>query len=56
MSVQGQSLVLAGALISIAANSVVFLGLEFFRRWALKRSAFARRLEQRDGTHIADKD
>jgi CPA2 family monovalent cation:H+ antiporter-2 len=48
MSVQGQSLVMAGALISIAANSVVFLVLDFFRRWALKRSAFARQLEQRN--------
>lgn len=47
MSIQGQSLVLAGALISIAANSVVFFALDFFRRWILKRSIFARRLEQR---------
>ncbi|MCD6045282.1 MAG: sodium:proton antiporter [Gammaproteobacteria bacterium] len=44
---EGQSLVLAGALISIAANSAVFLVLDFFRRGILRRSAFARKLEQR---------
>ncbi|WP_295855935.1 YbaL family putative K(+) efflux transporter [uncultured Xylophilus sp.] len=45
---EGQSLVLAGALISIAVNPVVFKGIEPIRSWLLARSAFARRLEQRD--------
>jgi len=45
---EGQSLVLAGALISIAINPLVFKGIEPIRRWLLERSAFARRLEQRD--------
>jgi CPA2 family monovalent cation:H+ antiporter-2 len=47
MSIQGQSLILAGALISIAANSAVFSVLECFRSWIVQRSVFARRLEQR---------
>ncbi|XAH21404.1 YbaL family putative K(+) efflux transporter [Xylophilus sp. GW821-FHT01B05] len=45
---EGQSLVLAGALISIAINPLVFKGIEPIRRWLLEKSAFARRLEQRD--------
>jgi CPA2 family monovalent cation:H+ antiporter-2 len=44
---EGMSLVLAGALISIALNPVLFAVNEPFRRWILKRSALARRLEQR---------
>ncbi len=44
---EGMSLVLAGALISIALNPVLFAVSEPFRRWILKRSALARRLEQR---------
>jgi monovalent cation:H+ antiporter-2, CPA2 family len=44
---EGMSLVLAGALISIALNPVLFTAIEPFRRWALKRSGLARRLEQR---------
>lgn len=44
---EGMSLILAGALISIALNPFLFAAIEPFRRWALKRSAFARRLEQR---------
>lgn len=44
---EGMSLVLAGALISIALNPVLFAAIEPFRRWALKRSEFARRLESR---------
>jgi CPA2 family monovalent cation:H+ antiporter-2 len=44
---EGMSLVLAGALISIALNPFLFAAIQPFRRWALKRSAFARRLEQR---------
>ena len=38
---------LAGVLISIALNSFLFTAIEPFRRWALKHSALARRLEQR---------
>ncbi|GAA4421877.1 YbaL family putative K(+) efflux transporter [Acidovorax lacteus] len=45
---EGQSLVLAGALISIAANAAVFSAIEPLRRWVLARSALARRLEMRD--------
>jgi len=45
---EGQSLVLAGALISIAANAAVFAAIEPMRQWLLNRSALARRLEQRD--------
>jgi monovalent cation:H+ antiporter-2, CPA2 family len=44
---EGMSLVLAGALISIALNPFLFTAIEPFRRWALKRSVLARRLEQR---------
>ncbi|MDP3701351.1 MAG: YbaL family putative K(+) efflux transporter [Hylemonella sp.] len=48
MPVEGQSLVLAGALISIAANAALFTAVEPARRWILARSDLARRLEQRD--------
>ncbi|TSP14289.1 YbaL family putative K(+) efflux transporter [Cupriavidus campinensis] len=44
---EGMSLVLAGALISIAINPLLFAGVEPLRNWILKRSALARRLEQR---------
>jgi CPA2 family monovalent cation:H+ antiporter-2 len=46
--VEGQSLVLAGALISIALNSALFAAIEPARRWILARSKLAQRLEQRD--------
>jgi len=46
MPPEGQSLVLAGALISIAANSAMFAAIDPLRRWALGRSGMARRLEQ----------
>ncbi len=42
---EGMSLVLAGALISIALNPLVFAGIEPARAWILRRSAAARRLE-----------
>ncbi|OPF62844.1 YbaL family putative K(+) efflux transporter [Hydrogenophaga sp. H7] len=45
---EGQSLVLAAALISIAANAALFSAVEPLRRWVLARSAFARQLEMRD--------
>jgi CPA2 family monovalent cation:H+ antiporter-2 len=45
---EGQSLVLAAALISIALNSALFAAIEPLRAWLLARSAFARRLEMRE--------
>ena len=45
---EGMSLVLAGALISIALNPFLFAAVEPVRRWVLERSDLARRLEQRD--------
>ena len=44
---EGMSLVLAGALISIAINPLLFVGIAPLRDWILRRSDFARRLEQR---------
>ena len=48
MPVEGQSLVLAGALISIALNSALFAAIEPARRWILARSRLAQQLEQRN--------
>jgi len=45
---EGQSLILAGALISIALNPVVFSLIEPVQRWMREHSALARRLEARD--------
>ncbi len=45
---EGVSLVLAGALISIALNPAVFSLIKPFKELALRRSAFARRLEFRE--------
>ena len=47
LSTEGMNLVLAGVLISIALNSFLFTAIKPFRTWALKHSALARRLEQR---------
>ncbi len=44
---EGQSLVLAGALIAIAANSTLFAAIDPLRSWVLARSATARRMESR---------
>ena len=44
---EGMSLVLAGALISIALNPFIFTAIGPIKEWALKRSALARDLEQR---------
>ena len=44
----GQSLILAGALISIALNPLVFSAIEPALRWLRRRSALARRLERTD--------
>ena len=43
----GMSLVLAGALCSIALNPLVFASIAPLQRWLLARSELARRLEQR---------
>ncbi len=48
MPPEGQSLVLAGALISIALNSAMFGAVEPLRQWMLKRSMHVRRLDLRD--------
>ncbi len=45
---EGQSLVLAGALISIAINPLVFEAVEPLQRWILARSELARKLGARD--------
>ena len=47
MSSEGMSLVLAGALISIALNPVMFSCIDPLRNWVLEKSATARQLEQR---------
>lgn len=44
---EGMSLILAGALISIALNPFVFAAISPLRSWVLERSALARRLERR---------
>jgi CPA2 family monovalent cation:H+ antiporter-2 len=44
---EGQSLVLAGALISIAFNPLMFAAVEPLQRWIRARSDLARRLERR---------
>jgi len=48
MTQEAQSLVLAGALISIAGNTAAFATLEPLRKWVLVRSELARRLEMRE--------
>jgi CPA2 family monovalent cation:H+ antiporter-2 len=45
---EGQSLILAGALISIALNPVVFAAIEPAQAWIRERSSFARGLELSD--------
>ena len=45
---EGQSLVLAGALISIALNQLVFRAVEPLQQWILAKSPLARKLEARD--------
>jgi monovalent cation:H+ antiporter-2, CPA2 family len=45
---EATSLVVAGAIVSIALNPVLFAGVEPLRRWVLVRSAWARKLEARD--------
>ncbi len=45
---EGQSLVLAGALISIATNELVFKAVSPLQKWILAKSPMARKLEARD--------
>jgi CPA2 family monovalent cation:H+ antiporter-2 len=45
---EGMSLVLAGALISIALNPLLFAAIDPLRDWMLDHSALARRLERRE--------
>ncbi|HEX6087757.1 MAG TPA: YbaL family putative K(+) efflux transporter [Thermoanaerobaculia bacterium] len=47
LTAEGQNLILGGALISIALNPAVFGVVEPARRWILRRSDMARRLEHR---------
>jgi CPA2 family monovalent cation:H+ antiporter-2 len=48
LSVEGQNLILAGALISIALNSLLFAAIGPAQTWARARSAWARKLDLRD--------
>ena len=48
LPIEGQSLILAGALISIALNSLLFSATLPVQAWLRKRSALARRLERPD--------
>jgi CPA2 family monovalent cation:H+ antiporter-2 len=48
MPQEAQSLVVAGALLSIALNPLVFRGIQPLQRWLLARSDLARRLAARD--------
>ena len=50
---EGQSLVLAGALVSIALNQLLFLGVDPLQRWLLAHSAWVRRLEARQDVTAA---
>jgi CPA2 family monovalent cation:H+ antiporter-2 len=45
---EGQSLILAGALISITLNSLVFTAIEPLQQWVRRRSVLARQLDRRD--------
>lgn len=47
MTNEGMSLILAGALFSIALNPLMFSAIEPLRRWVLEKSAVARELERR---------
>jgi CPA2 family monovalent cation:H+ antiporter-2 len=45
---EGQSLILAGALISMALNPLLFAGIEPLQRWMLARFRWGRHLEERE--------
>jgi CPA2 family monovalent cation:H+ antiporter-2 len=53
MSAQGQSLIVAAAILSIAANPLVFAAMRPVHAWIRSRSALARRLE-RSGDPLAE--
>ena len=53
LPVEGMNLILAGALISIALNPVLFAAIEPVRNWVLNHSGLARRLEQRTDPYAA---
>jgi monovalent cation:H+ antiporter-2, CPA2 family len=48
MPAEGQSLVVAGALLSISVNPLLFKAMEPLRAWLLRRSSVARQLAERD--------
>ncbi|HZV60868.1 MAG TPA: YbaL family putative K(+) efflux transporter [Methylophilaceae bacterium] len=48
LPVEGQNLILAGALITIALNSAFFAAIDPLQKYLLGRSALARQLESRD--------
>ena len=48
LPLEGQSLILAGALISIAFNPLMFAAAEPARAWITRRSSLARKLERSD--------
>src|SRR5688500_11864766 len=48
LPLEGQSLILAGALISIAFNPLMFAVAEPARAWITRRSSLARKLERSD--------
>ena len=50
---EGMSLVLAGVLISIALNSLLFKAITPLQRWMLQHSALARHLERRSDPYAA---
>ncbi|MCJ8161017.1 cation:proton antiporter [Acinetobacter zhairhuonensis] len=52
LSLEGQNLILAGALISITLNSFIFSGIEPIQNWIRERSSLARLLE-RSGDPLA---
>ena len=48
LSAEGQSLILAGAMVSIALNAVVFAAIEPLQAWVRSKSSLAQRLERTD--------
>src|SRR5690606_21314494 len=48
LPLEGQNLILAGAIISMTLNPLVFLAIEPLQRWVRARSSLARSLEQPD--------
>jgi CPA2 family monovalent cation:H+ antiporter-2 len=48
LPLEGQNLILAGAMLSIAMNPLLFAAVEPFQAWIRKRSRLARAMEQRN--------